>query len=79
MAKPCCERSEPTSAKGAVPRVWGAESPPRSAVNEYPAGWLFNRENLALQKLCFVFHPFSASVAVEGALPQPLLTVGELL
>ena len=72
VAKPCCERSEPTSAKGAVPRVWGAESPPRSAVNEHPAGCLFNRENLALQKLRlrFVLRLFSASVAVEDALPE---------
>ena len=25
MAKPCCERSEPTSAEGAASRAWGAE------------------------------------------------------
>ena len=28
----------------------GSESPPRLAVNEHPAGWLFNRENLALRE-----------------------------
>ena len=34
MAQPCCECSEPASAKGAVPRVWGAESPPGFAATE---------------------------------------------
>ena len=32
------------------PRAWGADSPPRLAVNEHPAGCLFNRENLALRE-----------------------------
>ena len=32
------------------PRAWGADSPPRLAVNEHPVGCLFNRENLALRK-----------------------------
>ena len=50
MAKSCCERSEPISAAGAVPRAWGADSPPRLAVNEHPAGCLFNRQNLALRE-----------------------------
>ena len=50
MAKTLCERSEPISAAGAVPRAWGADSPPRLPVNEHPVGCLFNRENLALRK-----------------------------
>ena len=37
-------------AEGTFARAWGAESPPRSAVNEHPAGWLFSRENLALRE-----------------------------
>ena len=37
-------------AEGTFARAWGAESPPRSAGNEHPAGWLFNRENLALRE-----------------------------
>ena len=32
------------------PRAWGADSPPRLAVNEHPAGCLFNRQNLALRE-----------------------------
>ena len=50
MAKTLCERSEPISAAGAVPRAWGADSPPSLPVNEHPVGCLFNRENLALRK-----------------------------
>ena len=37
-------------AEGTFARAWGAESPPRSAGNEHPAGWLFNRENLAIRE-----------------------------
>ena len=50
MAKPCCERSEPISAEGAVPRAWGADSPPRFSRKQASEGCVFNRENLALRE-----------------------------
>ena len=80
MAQPCCERSEPTSAEGAVPRAWGAESPPRSAVNEHPAGCLFNRQNLALRENNRPSSCVSPSaVVVAGCLPQAVCAEGRLV
>ena len=76
MAKPCCEQSELVSAR-ARPRVWGAESPPRLAVNEHPAGCLFNRENLALRENN---RPSSCvSLAAVAVADHPARSIGELI
>ena len=77
--EPCCERSEPASAEGAAPRVWGAESPPRSAVNEHLAGCLFNRENLALRKndsSSFCVSP--AAAVTVNCLPRAVCAEGKV-
>lgn len=50
MAKPCCERSEPTSAEGAASRAWGAESPPRFRGARIAGQFLAAGENLALRE-----------------------------
>ena len=60
MAQPCCERSESASAKGAEPRVWGAESPPGFAATELRGQFLAAGENLALRKLRFSLRPSTA-------------------
>ena len=59
------------------PRAWGADSPPRLAVNEHPAGGLFNRENLALRENNSPSSCVSpAAVAVAN---HPARSIGELI
>ena len=60
MAKPCCERSEPTSAEVWRPRAWGADSPPRFRGDRNAGQFLAAGENLALRKLRFSLRPSTA-------------------
>ena len=75
MAKPCCERSEPTSAAGAVPRAWGSGFPTKIGCKRASAGCLFNRQNLALRENnspSFCVSP--AAVVAAGCPPQTVRT-----
>ena len=60
MAKPCCERGEPTSAEGAVSEGVGSGIPTRIRGDRIAGQFLAAGENLALRKLRFSLRPSTA-------------------
>ena len=75
MAKPCRERSEPTSAEGAASEGAGSGIPARIRGDRIAGQFLAAGENLALRKLRFSFLP-STTLLPDIVFGSTVLTSG---